>query len=123
MNAEAIASSLVNDATERVILMLSVPSRWPNGGDTFGLQAGPDGVFHVAWINSVNDVMQHVFQSALPFGGCGNSGFGRYHGDEGFKAFSVARGVYVAPRLDVLRVLRPPYAAAFRRVLGALLRR
>ena len=38
-------------------------------------------------------------------------------------AFSVARGVYVAPRLDVLRVLRPPYAAAFRRVLGALLRR
>ena len=71
----------------------------------------------------VNDVMQHVFQSALPFGGCGNSGFGRYHGDEGFKAFSVARGVYVAPRLDVLRVLRPPYAAAFRRVLGALLRR
>ncbi|MCC6197931.1 MAG: coniferyl aldehyde dehydrogenase [Burkholderiales bacterium] len=70
----------------------------------------------------VNDVMQHVFQGALPFGGCGNSGFGRYHGGEGFKAFSVARGVYVAPRVDVLRVLRPPYGAVFRRVLGLLLR-
>ncbi len=71
----------------------------------------------------VNDVMQHVFQTALPFGGCGNSGFGRYHGDEGFKAFSVARGVYVAPHFDVLRVLRPPYGNVFRRVLGLLLRR
>ncbi|HTQ00354.1 MAG TPA: aldehyde dehydrogenase family protein, partial [Casimicrobiaceae bacterium] len=71
----------------------------------------------------VNDVMQHVFQTALPFGGCGNSGFGRYHGDEGFRAFSVARGVYVAPRLDVLRVLHPPYGAVFRRVLALLLRR
>jgi coniferyl-aldehyde dehydrogenase len=66
--------------------------------------------------------MQHVFQSALPFGGVGNSGFGRYHGDEGFKAFSVARGVYVAPRLDALRVLRPPNGNAFRRVVGLLSR-
>jgi coniferyl-aldehyde dehydrogenase len=70
----------------------------------------------------INDVMQHVFQSDLPFGGCGNSGFGRYHGGEGFKAFSLARAVYVAPRIDVLAVLRPPYRQAFRRVLGFLLR-
>ena len=71
----------------------------------------------------VNDVMQHVFQSDLPFGGSGNSGFGRYHGGEGFKAFSVARAVYVAPRLDVLAMLRPPYRGTFRRILGFLLRR
>jgi coniferyl-aldehyde dehydrogenase len=70
----------------------------------------------------VNDVMQHVFQTRLPFGGCGNSGFGRYHGDEGFKAFSVARAVYVAPRFDVLAALRPPYGNTFRRILGLLLR-
>lgn len=70
----------------------------------------------------VNDVMQHVFQSNLPFGGCGNSGFGRYHGGEGFKAFSLARAVYVAPRIDVLSILRPPYGAKFRRVMRFLLR-
>ncbi len=57
-NAAAIASSFVNDARERAIVMNSVSSRWPNGGDTFGLLAGPDGIFHVAWISSVNDVMQ-----------------------------------------------------------------
>lgn len=70
----------------------------------------------------INDVMQHVFQTQLPFGGCGNSGFGRYHGDEGFRAFSVARAVYVAPRLDVLAPLRPPYRSMYRRILGFLLR-
>lgn len=70
----------------------------------------------------INDVMQHVFQSDLPFGGCGNSGFGRYHGGEGFKAFSLVRSVYVAPRLDVLRFLRPPYGRAFARAMNALLR-
>jgi coniferyl-aldehyde dehydrogenase len=69
----------------------------------------------------INDVMQHVFQSDLPFGGCGNSGFGRYHGGEGFKAFSVARSVYVAPRIDALALLRPPYRRTFRRVLDFLL--
>jgi coniferyl-aldehyde dehydrogenase len=70
----------------------------------------------------VNDVMQHVFQAELPFGGCGNSGFGRYHGGEGFRAFSLQRGVYVAPRIDVLALLRPPYGRAFRGVLRLLLR-
>jgi len=70
----------------------------------------------------INDVMTHVFQSGLPFGGCGNSGFGRYHGGEGFKAFSVARGVYVAPRVDMLAALRPPYGKTFRRLVGRVLR-
>ena len=71
----------------------------------------------------VNEVMQHVFQGALPFGGCGNSGFGRYRGGEGFKAFSLVRPVYVAPRVDALAVLRPPYGRAFRSVVEFLLRR
>ena len=41
-----------------------------------------------------NDVIVHFMQHALPFGGVGNSGTGRYHGIEGFKRFSNARGVY-----------------------------
>ncbi len=71
----------------------------------------------------VNDVMQHVFQSDLPFGGCGNSGFGRYHGGDGFKAFSLARAVYVAPKLDVLALLRPPFGRRFAGAMRVLLRR
>lgn len=71
----------------------------------------------------INDVMQHVFHSDLPFGGCGNSGYGRYHGGEGFRAFSLARGVYVAPKVDVLAALRPPYGKTFRRILNFLLTR
>jgi hypothetical protein len=35
-----------------------IGGRWPNGGDTQGLVAGPDGVFHSAWINGESGVMQ-----------------------------------------------------------------
>lgn len=41
-----------------------------------------------------NDVIVHFMQHELPFGGVGNSGTGRYHGIEGFRRFSNARGVY-----------------------------
>jgi coniferyl-aldehyde dehydrogenase len=41
-----------------------------------------------------NDVIVHFMQHELPFGGVGNSGTGRYHGIEGFKRFSNARGIY-----------------------------
>jgi coniferyl-aldehyde dehydrogenase len=70
----------------------------------------------------INEVMQHLFQTDLPFGGCGNSGFGRYRGGYGFKAFSLERSVFTPPRRDVMGVLRPPYGKLFRRVMGALLK-
>lgn len=70
----------------------------------------------------INEVMQHIFQSDLPFGGCGNSGFGRYRGGDGFKAFSLQRAVYTPPYLDVMGLLRPPYGKLFRRVMNAVLK-
>lgn len=70
----------------------------------------------------INEVMQHLFQTDLPFGGCGHSGFGRYRGGYGFKAFSLERSVFTPPRWDVMGVLRPPYGKLFRRVIGALLK-
>jgi len=70
----------------------------------------------------INEVMQHIFQSDLPFGGCGNSGFGRYRGGDGFKAFSLQRAVYMPPYLDVMGLLRPPYGKLFRRVMSAVLK-
>lgn len=69
----------------------------------------------------LNEVMQHAFQNDLPFGGCGNSGFGRYRGGEGFKAFSLQRAVFSPPRIDVMTMLRPPYGALFRRIMRVLL--
>ena len=70
----------------------------------------------------INEVMQHLFQNDLPFGGCGHSGFGRYRGGYGFKAFSLERSVFTPPRWDVMGILRPPYGPLFRRVLGLLLK-
>lgn len=39
------------DSAQRVIGLTGIPWRWPNGGDTQGLSADEDGVFHAAWIN------------------------------------------------------------------------
>ncbi len=74
---------------------------------------------------TVNDVILHIAQDDLPFGGIGPSGMGAYHGPEGFKAFSHARAIYRQPRWDVaaLSGLKPPYGAATRRALGMLLRK
>jgi coniferyl-aldehyde dehydrogenase len=70
---------------------------------------------------TVNDCIFHVGQPALPFGGVGASGMGRYHGIEGFQAFSNKKGVMLQARWSPLSVLRPPYTARTRRVLRFLL--
>ncbi len=41
-----------------VIFMPSIPGRWPQGGDTQGLAAGPDGIFRSVFINGESGVMQ-----------------------------------------------------------------
>ena len=41
----------------------------------------------------VNDVIMHIANEYLPFGGVGNSGMGRYHGRDSLYAFSHRRSV------------------------------
>ena len=41
----------------------------------------------------INDAMIQNFSVYLPFGGVGASGYGRYHGEEGFKNFSNRKSV------------------------------
>ncbi|MDL2228023.1 aldehyde dehydrogenase [Bacteroidales bacterium OttesenSCG-928-K03] len=41
----------------------------------------------------INDTLMHFTNDNLPFGGVGNSGMGKYHGFESFKAFSNMRGI------------------------------
>ena len=67
---------------------------------------------------TVNDVVMHVAQEDLPFGGVGPSGMGSYHGIDGFKRFSHAKAVFTQSRLNVAEFagLRPPYG---KKILGS----
>lgn len=58
---------------------------------------------------TINDTLMHYVQNELPFGGVGSSGMGAYHGPEGFKAFSHAKGIFEQSRWNLGGLLRPPF--------------
>jgi coniferyl-aldehyde dehydrogenase len=60
---------------------------------------------------TLNDVLFHVANVDLPFGGVGNSGMGNYQGRDGFRTFSHARSVYKQGwvNLGKLAGTNPPY--------------
>ena len=45
----------------------------------------------------VNDVIMHIVNHDVPFGGVGHSGMGNYHGKDSFMAFSHRRSVITTP--------------------------
>ncbi|MFC6447567.1 coniferyl aldehyde dehydrogenase [Shinella zoogloeoides] len=69
----------------------------------------------------INNTMIHVAQDDLPFGGIGPSGMGAYHGPEGFRTMSHARGVFVQGRWNLPRLLRPPFGRLVERALAVTL--
>jgi len=71
---------------------------------------------------SINNVVLHVAQHDLPFGGVGASGMGQYHAHEGFLEFSKLRPVFTNPRLSLLHLLYPPYARRHTRIFDLLLK-
>ncbi len=74
---------------------------------------------------TVNDVVFHVAQEDLPFGGVGPSGMGSYHGLDGFREFSHRKAVYSQLKKDIgpLVQMRPPYGAGFRKYLDGAIKR
>ena len=72
---------------------------------------------------TINDVIYHVAQNNLPFGGVGASGMGCYHGKAGFETFSKKKGVLMQSRFSTLKFLRPPYGPMAERVIRFLLRK
>jgi hypothetical protein len=44
---------------------------------------------------SVNSTLTFVGMATLPFGGVGDSGFGRIHGDDGLREFAIPKAVTV----------------------------
>jgi coniferyl-aldehyde dehydrogenase len=57
----------------------------------------------------VNDTMSHVMSDDIPFGGIGPSGVGHYHGEEGFRTFSHAKGVVRKGRINAAGMIGPPW--------------
>lgn len=69
---------------------------------------------------TINDTLLHVAQADLPFGGIGASGMGTYHGYDGFKTFSHAKGVFRQARLNGAGLLNPPYSKLARKIMDWL---
>ncbi len=71
---------------------------------------------------TVNDVLLHIAQENLPFGGVGDSGIGAYHGEYGFRLFSKEKPIFEQSRLAGTALLRPPYGALAASVMRTLRR-
>lgn len=71
---------------------------------------------------TINDTILHIAQDDLPFGGVGPSGMGRYHGREGFLAFSNVKAVFRQSRVNAMALFNPPYGRMFERLVALLLR-
>jgi aldehyde dehydrogenase (NAD+) len=68
----------------------------------------------------INNCLIHLLNPNLPFGGVGDSGFGRYHGRYGFETFSHARAVVTQGSLSLGHLFYPPYARLRKGLLGRM---
>jgi len=66
----------------------------------------------------INHCAVHYFNTNLPFGGVNNSGIGKGHGFEGFKAFSNARGILKQHIPNALELLLPPYTTFKQKIIN-----
>ena len=74
---------------------------------------------------TINDIMGHIQQNELGFGGVGPSGMGKYDGFDGFMNFSNNKPIYkqIGFRLDkFFNAIRPPYKDSFEKVIQKLLK-
>ena len=71
---------------------------------------------------TVNATLMHYAQDDLPFGGVGASGMGAYHGIEGFRALSHAKGIFEQGRWSGANLLRAPYRRRADTLLKLMLR-
>ena len=70
----------------------------------------------------VNDTIVHILSSRLPFGGVGNSGMGKYHGEYSFKTFSNEKPVvkkYLHPDLPMRYT---PYKKVYEKLIRMIQR-
>jgi aldehyde dehydrogenase (NAD+) len=70
----------------------------------------------------INQVIIHLANPNLPFGGVGHSGMGSYHGEFGFKTFSHERAVLNQGRFTLMNLYFPPYTTALSKFAFRVLR-
>ncbi|GAB3152488.1 aldehyde dehydrogenase family protein [Micromonospora sonneratiae] len=82
----------VRDADEAVALTNAVS--YGLGGSVFGRRRALALARQLrSGMASINSVMSFAGMSSLPFGGVGESGFGRIHGEDGLREFSRAKAI------------------------------
>jgi aldehyde dehydrogenase (NAD+) len=62
----------------------------------------------------INDVLMHIANDHMPFGGVGNSGMGNYHGKYSFEVFSHSRSILKKANFIDVPVRYAPYGGKIR---------
>ncbi len=71
---------------------------------------------------TINGTFSHIAQDDLPFGGVGDSGMGAYHGKEGFRTLSHAKGIFEQGRWNGMDLFRAPYGGLADKLIRFFLR-
>ncbi len=70
----------------------------------------------------INDVVVHLASPEMPFGGCGESGMGSYHGKYGFETFSHKKSILDKKTWFDLPMRYQPYNSLYSKLLKLFLR-
>lgn len=70
----------------------------------------------------VNDVIMHVANKNIPFGGVGSSGMGCYHGKYSYDTFTRKKGVEIAKNYLDLPLRYPPYGEAKMKLIKKIMK-
>jgi aldehyde dehydrogenase (NAD+) len=117
-----IAVDGADDAIRRIAagekpLALYVFSDRDDGGKAFLRRTSSGAV-------GFNTVMVHQTIAGLPFGGVGESGMGRYHGEYGFTTLSHEKAVLSKPlKPESLNLIFPPYTRTVDSIARGLMRK
>ena len=71
---------------------------------------------------TINGTFSHIAQDDLSFGGVGESGMGAYHGIEGFRTLSHAKGIYEQGIWNGMDLLHAPFNKNTDRLINLFLR-
>ena len=82
----------VRDADEGIVLANALP--YGLGGSVFAKRRGLELARRMrSGMTAVNSVLSFAGMPSLPYGGVGDSGFGRVHGDDGLREFARSKSI------------------------------